>query len=140
MLGNYLMMVIGGIFSHFHSSAAAFLEMFLNQEWGAYPRSMGSPMNWNWDWRFLNSWLLVFLQLSFALSSRKFQNEKFWLDFVEIWSFYCHSDFMWNQILAYSNGLKLAFLASLETEFWNLVHLGLDERCSNLPKIKIQNL
>ena len=32
-----------------------------------------------------------------------FQNVKLKLDFVEIWSFYRHSDFTWNQILANSN-------------------------------------
>ena len=33
------------------------------------------------------------------------------LDFVEIWSFYCHSNFSWNQILMNSNGPKMSFFA-----------------------------
>ena len=36
--------------------------------------------------------------LNNPLCSRNFQNMKLMLDFVEIWSFYCHSDFTWNQI------------------------------------------
>ena len=35
-------------------------------------------------------------------------------DFVEIWSFYRHSEFKWNQILANSNGPKMSFLPILE--------------------------
>ena len=50
-----------------------------------------------------------------TLCSRNFQNVKLGLDFVEIWSFYCHSDFAWNQILGNSNSLKMSFLAILET-------------------------
>ena len=38
---------------------------------------------------------------------------------VEIWSFYRHSDFTWNQILAISNALKMSFLAILEA--WILI-------------------
>ena len=56
-----------------------------------------------------------------SLCSRNFQNVKLRLDFVEIWSFYRHSDFTWNQILLISNGPKMSFLAILETvnlEFW----------------------
>ena len=37
-------------------------------------------------------------QVHIALCSRNFQNVKLRLDFVEIWSSYRHSDFMWNQI------------------------------------------
>ena len=49
-----------------------------------------------------------------ALCSKNFQNVKWRLDFVEIWSFYCHSDFMWNQILVNSNGPKMLILTILE--------------------------
>ena len=44
-----------------------------------------------------------------SLCSRDFQNVKLRLDFVEIWSFYCHSDFTWNQILVNSNSPKMSF-------------------------------
>ena len=44
-----------------------------------------------------------------ALCSRHFQNVNSRLDFVEIRSFYCHSDFTRNQILANSNGPKMSF-------------------------------
>ena len=56
-----------------------------------------------------------------SLCSRNFQNVKLRLDFVEIWSFYHHSDFTWNQILADSNSPKMSSLAISETlnlEFW----------------------
>ena len=33
-----------------------------------------------------------------SLCSRNFQNVKLRLDFVEIWWFFCHSNFAWNQI------------------------------------------
>ena len=46
---------------------------------------------------------------------RNFQKVKLRLGFVEIWSFYRHSDFTRNQILANSNCLKMSFLAILET-------------------------
>ena len=49
-----------------------------------------------------------------TLWSKNFQNVKLRLDFVEIWSFYCHSDFMWNRILVNSNGPKILFLAIFE--------------------------
>ena len=42
-----------------------------------------------------------------SLCSRNFQNVKLRLDFVEIWLFYRHSDFTWNQILANSKGTKM---------------------------------
>ena len=48
-----------------------------------------------------------------TLCSRNFQNVKLRLDFFEIWSFYCNSDFTWNQILVNSNGPKMSFLAIL---------------------------
>ena len=56
-----------------------------------------------------------------SLCSRNFQNEKLRRDFVEIWSFYHQSDFMWNPILVNSYGPKMSFLAILQTlnfEFW----------------------
>ena len=49
-----------------------------------------------------------------TLCSRNFQNVKLRLDFVEIWSFYCHSDFLWNPISANSYSPKMSFLAILE--------------------------
>ena len=49
-----------------------------------------------------------------TLCSRNFQNVKLRLDFVEIWSFYCYSDFTWNQILSNSNSPKMLFFAILE--------------------------
>ena len=49
-----------------------------------------------------------------ALCSRNFQNVKLRLDFHEIWSFYRHSDFTWNSILANSKGPKMLFLAILK--------------------------
>ena len=61
-----------------------------------------------------------------TLCSRKFQNVKLRLDFIEIWSFYCHSDFTWNPILVNSNSPKMTFLAILETqnfEFWSILDL-----------------
>ena len=73
-----------------------------------------------------------------TLCSRNFKNVKLWLDFAEVWWFYCHSDFAWNQILAISNGTKMSFLAILETlNFEFLVNLGL-ESCSNLLKSKFR--
>ena len=45
---------------------------------------------------------------------RNFQKVKLRLGFVEIWSFYRHSDFTRNQILANSNGQKTSFSAILE--------------------------
>ena len=59
--------------------------------------------------------------LSKALCSSNFQNVKLRLDFVEIWSFYRHSDFTWNHKLM--NCQKMSFLAILETlnfEFWQI--------------------
>ena len=56
-----------------------------------------------------------------------FQNVKLRLDFVEIWSFYRYSDFMWNQILVNSNIPKMSFLAILEIlnfDFSKFVHLS----------------
>ena len=47
---------------------------------------------------------------NYTLCSRNFQNVKLRLDFVEIWSFYLHSDFTWNPILANSNGPKILIL------------------------------
>ena len=52
--------------------------------------------------------------LHFSLCSRNFQNVKLRLDFVEIWSFYRHSDFTWNHILGNSNSPKMLILTILE--------------------------
>ena len=49
-----------------------------------------------------------------SLCSRNFQNVKLRLDYVEIWLFYRHSDFTWNQILANLNGPKMSVLKILE--------------------------
>ena len=51
---------------------------------------------------------------NYTLCSRNFQNVKLRLDFVEIWSFYLHSDFTWNPILANSNGPKILILTILK--------------------------
>ena len=48
--------------------------------------------------------------------------------------------FCWNHILANSNGTKMSFIYNArDTELWILVNLGLGS-CSDLLKIKIQNL
>ena len=52
--------------------------------------------------------------LDSALCSRNFQNVKLRLGFVDIWSFYRHSDFTWNPILANSNGPKMLILTILK--------------------------
>ena len=71
-----------------------------------------------------------------ALCSRNFQNVKLRLNFVEIWSFYHHSVFMWNQILANSNGPKMLFFGNFRgSEFWFLVNLT-NVQVPNLPKFK----
>ena len=73
-----------------------------------------------------------------SLCSRNFQNVKLRLDFVEIWSFYRHSDFTWNQIWVNSNGIRMSFLAtSKPLNFEFLVNFGL-ESCSNLLKLKFR--
>ena len=58
-------------------------------------------------------WLLTH-PLSFSplppLCSKNFQNVMLSLDFIEIWSYYCCSDFTWNQILVNSYGPKMLFL------------------------------
>ena len=56
---------------------------------------------------------IVMHSLPRTLCSRNFQNVKLRLDFVER-SFYRHSEFTWNPILAYSNRWKMSFLAMLE--------------------------
>ena len=45
------------------------------------------------------AWKLI-CKLHYALCSRNFQNGKSRLDFVEVGSSYCHSNFTWNQIFA----------------------------------------
>ena len=71
-----------------------------------------------------------------TLCSRNFQNVKLMPDFVELWLFYRHSDFTWNQILAHSNGKKMSFLAYFrDSELWILVNLGLENfRTSKIAK------
>ena len=48
------------------------------------------------------------------LCSRNFQNMKLRLDFIQIWSFYRHSDFMWNRIFGNSNSPKMLILTILK--------------------------
>ena len=88
-----------------------------------------------------NTFLEYSGKLFWALCSRNFQNVKLGLDFVEIWWFYCHSDFTWNQILAhFKKQSKIVIFGIFRgSELWNLVNLGL-ESCTQLLKIKIQNL
>ena len=70
-----------------------------------------------------------------SLCSRNFQNVKLRLDFVEIWSFYCHSEFTWNPILANSNGPKMLFLAIFGFLILILANLS-NFQVPNLPKMK----
>ena len=49
-----------------------------------------------------------------ALCSRNFQYMKLRLAFVQILSFYRHSDFLWNHILGNSSSPKMLFLTILE--------------------------
>ena len=70
---------------------------------------------------------------------QKLSNVKLRLDFFEVWSFYRHSDFTWNQILVSANGPKMSFLAILEThnfEFGNF----LTWKFLKFTQIKIKNL
>ena len=57
---------------------------------------------------------LILQVITYALYFRNFQNVMLRLDFVEIWQFYRHSAFAWNQILANSNGPKMSFSAIFE--------------------------
>ena len=50
----------------------------------------------------------------FALCSRNFQNVKLRIDFVQLQSFYHHSNFTWNHILGNSNSPKMFILTCLE--------------------------
>ena len=50
------------------------------------------------------------------LCSRNFQIVKLRLDFVEIWSFYCHSDFTWNPFRGIRTVQKCYFWQVLEFE------------------------
>ena len=61
--------------------------------------------------------LIMQYLVSNTLCSSNFQNVKLWLDFVGIWEFYRHSDFTWNQILAYSNMSILVILEVLNFDF-----------------------
>ena len=73
-----------------------------------------------------------------ALCSRNFQNVKLRLDFVEVWSFYWHTDFTWNQSWVYLNSPKNVIFGNFrDSEFWILVNLGL-ESCPNLLKSKFR--
>ena len=83
--------------------------------------------------------LKVSFSVSVALCSRNFQNVKLRLDFVEMWSFYRHSNFMWKPILAFLNGPKMSFLAILETLKFEFLVLSICQ-VPNLPKFKLQSL
>ena len=75
--------------------------------------------------------ITIITVITASLCSRNFPNVKLRNDFVDIWSFYRHSDFMWNPILVNSNGLKMPFLAISETlNFEFLVNLW-PVSCSN---------
>ena len=60
-----------------------------------------------------------------------------WLDFIEIWPFYRHSDFTWNPILVKWNCLKMSFLAILEV--LNFV-FSKSEQLSSHKSTKFQSL
>ena len=79
--------------------------------------------------------ITLFLR-TYPLCFRNFQNVKLRLDFVEIWLFYRHSDFTWNQILANSKCYFWQF-----ERFWILISLNLSNlQIPNLPKFKVQSL
>ena len=80
------------------------------------------------------------LSFSYAPCSRKFQNVKLRLDFVEIWSLYRISHFTWNHILVHSYSPKLSFFAILETLNCDFVVNLSNFSTSNLPNFKIQSL
>ena len=98
------------------------------QEKGSCLEIIGGWSDWNsflgfgglwilhpaWKWNQYSRCCEVTICLH-SLCSRNFQYVKLRLDFVEIWSFYCHSDFIWNQFMANSNGPKVSFLAISET-------------------------
>ena len=88
---------------------------------------------------FLFSISTVFSNRKFALCSRNFQNVKLRLDFVEVWSFYRHSDFTWNQISESSQSQNATFGNFRVSEFWFLVNLS-NFQVLNLPKFKVQSL
>ena len=71
-----------------------------------------------------------------ALCSRNFQNVKLRLDFVEIWSFYRHSDFTWNHIWGNSNSPEMLMLTILEHLNFDFSKLG---QLSSHIFTKIQN-
>ena len=74
------------------------------------------------------------------LCSRSFQNVKLRVDFVEIWSFYSHSYFTWNQILVNSNGPKMLFLPILEALNFGFLVILRNFQVPNLPNFKVYRL
>ena len=64
--------------------------------------------------RLYNSCILSATFPTTALCSRNFHNVKLRIDFVEIWSFYRHSDLTQNQILVSSNSPKMSYVGILE--------------------------
>ena len=78
-------------------------------------------------WQSCGALKMSYEVIDLSLCSRNFQNVKLRLDFVEIWSFYHHSDFTWNPILVNSNCPEMSLLAILDSggsAFWFLVNLS----------------
>ena len=101
---------------------------------------LGKFLNFN-SWK---NWFQAYIvKCHTALCSRNFQNVKLRLDFIEK-SFYCHSDFTWNQILPILEVLnfdfsKLEQLSSAKfTKFQGSEFLKLPQMtsldCLNMPK------
>ena len=80
-------------------------------------------ISWNYEW----------MSEKFSLSSRNFQNGNLRLGFVELWSFCCHSDFTWIQILVNSNIQKNVI-------FGNFRGFSQFQQVSSPKFIKIQSL
>ena len=76
---------------------------------------------------------------TYSLCSRNIQNMKLSLDFVEIWSIYCHSDFTWNQIWQIQTDQNVIFGKFRDFELWILVILRL-EKWLKFTKIEMQKL
>ena len=78
------------------------------------PTPMCAAVSWKKSGWMVISQIVKQCEKSNALCSRNFQNVKLRLDFVEIWSFYRHSDFTWNHILGNSNSPKMLILTISE--------------------------
>ena len=75
-----------------------------------------------------------------ALCSRNFQNLKLRLYFVDVWSFCCHSDFTWNQILAKSDGQKMLFWQFSNSELWIFGKFGIWKLLKFAKKQNLESL